>query len=159
MQDQPLLYSPVFDGRAVCYPNLSVLRDYLAWRQADAHINNQVGIWLHTVLLLCLLAVPVQACATKQQYCSTVTLPVPPSSSTAGQPPCCGTGLRVADRSCLAVKLLCASLLASVVPMRSDCCACSTTLATGAWLNQAKNLQRLKTPSRYVWLRLQLVCW
>lgn len=64
MQDQPLLYSPVFDGRAVCYPNLAVLRDYLAWRQADAHINNQVGIWC---LLLCLLAGPVQACATKQQ--------------------------------------------------------------------------------------------
>lgn len=42
MQDQPLLYTPVFDGRAVCYPTLAVLRDYLAWRQADTHINNQV---------------------------------------------------------------------------------------------------------------------
>jgi tRNA(His) 5'-end guanylyltransferase len=37
-----MLYTPVFDGRAVCYPNFAVLRDYLSWRQADAHINNQV---------------------------------------------------------------------------------------------------------------------
>jgi hypothetical protein len=44
MQDQPLAYSPVFDGRAVSYPSLAVLRDYLSWRQADAHINNQVGL-------------------------------------------------------------------------------------------------------------------
>lgn len=43
LPDTPLLYTPVFDGRAVCYPSLSVLRDYLAWRQADTHINNQVG--------------------------------------------------------------------------------------------------------------------
>lgn len=42
MGDQPLLYTPVFDGRAVCYPNFAVLRDYLSWRQADTHINNQV---------------------------------------------------------------------------------------------------------------------
>eukprot|EP00879_Flechtneria_rotunda_P029185 GHRR01031465.1.p1 GENE.GHRR01031465.1~~GHRR01031465.1.p1 ORF type:complete len:221 (+),score=12.57 GHRR01031465.1:158-820(+) len=38
---QPLLYTPVFDGRAVCYPTLDILRDYLSWRQADTHINNQ----------------------------------------------------------------------------------------------------------------------
>ncbi|KAL1895576.1 tRNA-His guanylyltransferase [Ceratocystis pirilliformis] len=31
---------PGFDGRAVCYPALSNLRDYLSWRQADCHINN-----------------------------------------------------------------------------------------------------------------------
>jgi len=31
---------PTFDGRCVCYPKRKVLRDYLAWRQADCHINN-----------------------------------------------------------------------------------------------------------------------
>ncbi|WIA17706.1 hypothetical protein OEZ85_009223 [Tetradesmus obliquus] len=41
LPDTPLQYTPVFDGRAVCYPSLKVLRDYLAWRQADTHINNQ----------------------------------------------------------------------------------------------------------------------
>jgi tRNA(His) guanylyltransferase len=28
-------------NRQVCYPSDAVLRDYLAWRQADCHINNQ----------------------------------------------------------------------------------------------------------------------
>lgn len=31
---------PTFDGRAVCYPSLANLRDYLSWRQVDCHINN-----------------------------------------------------------------------------------------------------------------------
>ncbi|KFA63022.1 hypothetical protein S40285_07236 [Stachybotrys chlorohalonatus IBT 40285] len=31
---------PSFDGRAVCYPSVQNLRDYLSWRQADCHINN-----------------------------------------------------------------------------------------------------------------------
>ncbi|PPJ54412.1 hypothetical protein CBER1_07374 [Cercospora berteroae] len=31
---------PTFDGRCVCYPKKSILRDYLSWRQADCHINN-----------------------------------------------------------------------------------------------------------------------
>ncbi|KAL6863071.1 tRNA-His guanylyltransferase [Amphichorda felina] len=31
---------PTFDGRAVCYPSIQNLRDYLSWRQADCHINN-----------------------------------------------------------------------------------------------------------------------
>ncbi|KAH8154236.1 uncharacterized protein LAJ45_02004 [Morchella importuna] len=31
---------PSFDGRAVCYPALGNVRDYLSWRQADCHINN-----------------------------------------------------------------------------------------------------------------------
>ena len=26
---------PTFDGRAVCYPGVSNLRDYLSWRQVD----------------------------------------------------------------------------------------------------------------------------
>lgn len=40
--DTPLQRTPVFDGRAVCYPTDQALRDYLSWRQADVHINNQV---------------------------------------------------------------------------------------------------------------------
>ncbi|KAF7070629.1 hypothetical protein CFC21_076124 [Triticum aestivum] len=32
---------PYFDGRVVCYPNINTIRDYLAWRQVDCHINNQ----------------------------------------------------------------------------------------------------------------------
>ncbi|KAG8281607.1 tRNA-histidine guanylyltransferase 1-like [Homalodisca vitripennis] len=35
-----LKYPPAFDGRIVLYPTDSNLRDYLSWRQADAHINN-----------------------------------------------------------------------------------------------------------------------
>ncbi|KAK1828546.1 tRNA guanylyltransferase [Podospora conica] len=31
---------PSFDGRAVCYPSVQNLRDYLSWRQVDCHINN-----------------------------------------------------------------------------------------------------------------------
>ncbi|KAF9618438.1 hypothetical protein IFM89_001161 [Coptis chinensis] len=33
--------TPSFDGRAICYPSTKILRDYLAWRQVDCHINNQ----------------------------------------------------------------------------------------------------------------------
>ncbi|KAK6922401.1 Thg1 C-terminal domain, partial [Dillenia turbinata] len=36
-----LKYPPSFDGRAVCYPSSEIVRDYLAWRQVDCHINNQ----------------------------------------------------------------------------------------------------------------------
>ncbi|MCJ1297275.1 tRNA-His guanylyltransferase [Hypocenomyce scalaris] len=31
---------PSFDGRAVQYPSVQNLRDYLCWRQVDCHINN-----------------------------------------------------------------------------------------------------------------------
>ena len=31
---------PTFDARAVCYPADGNLRDYMSWRQVDAHINN-----------------------------------------------------------------------------------------------------------------------
>ncbi|GMH40928.1 hypothetical protein BSKO_08832 [Bryopsis sp. KO-2023] len=41
LPDVPLQYTPVFDGRAVEYPADSILRDYLSWRQADTHVNNQ----------------------------------------------------------------------------------------------------------------------
>ena len=29
---------PYFDARAVCYPNLKTIRDYLAWRQVDCKL-------------------------------------------------------------------------------------------------------------------------
>ena len=32
---------PAFDGRCVLYPNQRALRDYLAWRQVDVHVNCQ----------------------------------------------------------------------------------------------------------------------
>lgn len=32
---------PHFDARVVCYSNMNTVRDYLAWRQVDCHINNQ----------------------------------------------------------------------------------------------------------------------
>ena len=47
---------PVFDGRTVCYPSEQSLKDYLAWRQSDAHINNQVG--LDVSCMLCRVALP-----------------------------------------------------------------------------------------------------
>lgn len=34
--DTPLSFPlPTFDGRAVCYPSVQNLRDYLSWRQVD----------------------------------------------------------------------------------------------------------------------------
>lgn len=41
--ETPLAATPMFDARAVLYPSDQTLRDYLSWRQADAHINNLVG--------------------------------------------------------------------------------------------------------------------
>ncbi|KAG9235447.1 tRNAHis guanylyltransferas-like protein Thg1 [Amylocarpus encephaloides] len=39
--DQPLSVPlPSFDGRAVLYPTVQNLRDYMSWRQVDCHINN-----------------------------------------------------------------------------------------------------------------------
>lgn len=42
MAGTPMQTTPMFDARAVLYPSDKSLRDYLAWRQADTHINNQV---------------------------------------------------------------------------------------------------------------------
>ncbi|KAK7056528.1 tRNA-His guanylyltransferase [Halocaridina rubra] len=39
-----LKYCPAFDARVVLYPNISSLRDYLSWRQADCHINNMYNL-------------------------------------------------------------------------------------------------------------------
>ena len=38
--DTQLKHPPAFDGRAVLYPTVRNMRDYLSWRQADCHINN-----------------------------------------------------------------------------------------------------------------------
>lgn len=35
-----MCYPPAFDARSVLYPTDENLRDYLSWRQADAHVNN-----------------------------------------------------------------------------------------------------------------------
>ncbi|XP_001605413.2 probable tRNA(His) guanylyltransferase [Nasonia vitripennis] len=39
-KNRELHYPPSFDARVVLYPTDKNLRDYLAWRQADVHINN-----------------------------------------------------------------------------------------------------------------------
>ncbi|KAM0938784.1 putative tRNA(His) guanylyltransferase [Dioscorea sansibarensis] len=39
--DIELKRPPYFDGRVICYPRAKIVRDYLAWRQVDCHINNQ----------------------------------------------------------------------------------------------------------------------
>lgn len=38
--DTVLIYPPSFDARAIVYPSVQNLRDYLSWRQVDCHINN-----------------------------------------------------------------------------------------------------------------------
>lgn len=40
--ENPISSAPCFDGRVVEYPSTKQVKDYLAWRQVDAHINNQV---------------------------------------------------------------------------------------------------------------------
>ncbi|KAF1988548.1 tRNAHis guanylyltransferase [Aulographum hederae CBS 113979] len=42
---------PSFDGRCVLYPTTKDLRNYLAWRQADCHINNLYNTIFHTLVL------------------------------------------------------------------------------------------------------------
>ncbi len=35
---------PSFDGRAVCYPNVQNLRDYMSWRQVDCGPSPQLSL-------------------------------------------------------------------------------------------------------------------
>jgi len=42
---------PTFDGRAVLYPKRKILRDYLAWRQADCHVNNLYNTTFWNIVL------------------------------------------------------------------------------------------------------------
>ncbi|OKL55937.1 tRNA(His) guanylyltransferase [Talaromyces atroroseus] len=52
--DKPLQLSnlPTFDGRAVQYPNASILRDYMSWRQVDCHINNLYNTTFWSMVLI-----------------------------------------------------------------------------------------------------------
>ncbi|OBR10143.1 tRNA(His) guanylyltransferase [Colletotrichum higginsianum IMI 349063] len=43
---------PSFDGRAVCYPTVMNLRDYMSWRQVDCHINNLYNTTFWTLIKL-----------------------------------------------------------------------------------------------------------
>eukprot|EP00092_Neocalanus_flemingeri_P019039 GFUD01020627.1.p1 GENE.GFUD01020627.1~~GFUD01020627.1.p1 ORF type:complete len:261 (-),score=61.04 GFUD01020627.1:14-796(-) len=49
--EKDLIYPPAFDGRAVLYPTVKNLRDYLSWRQADCHINNMYNTVFWTLVL------------------------------------------------------------------------------------------------------------
>ena len=48
--DTPLRSTPSFDCRAVLYPTTQHLRDYLSWRQADAHVNCQYNVCFWTLV-------------------------------------------------------------------------------------------------------------
>jgi len=39
--DKKLIEPPTFDARWILYPSYTSIRDYISWRQADCHINNQ----------------------------------------------------------------------------------------------------------------------
>lgn len=42
---------PTFDGRCVAYPSTENVRDYMSWRQVDAHINNLYNTTFWTLVL------------------------------------------------------------------------------------------------------------
>lgn len=44
---------PAFDARIILYPTVKNLRDYLSWRQADAHINNLYNTAFWGLVLKC----------------------------------------------------------------------------------------------------------
>ncbi|KFY53340.1 hypothetical protein V496_07671 [Pseudogymnoascus sp. VKM F-4515 (FW-2607)] len=49
--DSPLTFPlPGFDGRAVQYPSVQNLRDYMSWRQVDCHINNLYNTTFWTLI-------------------------------------------------------------------------------------------------------------
>ncbi|CAA6672734.1 unnamed protein product [Spirodela intermedia] len=50
LPDQELTYPPAFDGRVICYPRVKLVRDYLKWRQADCHVNNQFNTCFWTLV-------------------------------------------------------------------------------------------------------------
>lgn len=52
--DSPLTFPlPGFDGRAVQYPSVQNLRDYMSWRQVDCEFLPVWGVWLEGVLMRC----------------------------------------------------------------------------------------------------------
>jgi tRNA(His) guanylyltransferase len=44
-------HMPTFDGRAVVYPNLQTVKDYICWRYVDTHINNLYNTTFWTLVL------------------------------------------------------------------------------------------------------------
>ncbi|CDR46199.1 CYFA0S22e01178g1_1 [Cyberlindnera fabianii] len=46
-----LKHLPTFDGRAVVYPNLQTVKDYVCWRYVDTHINNLYNTVFWTLVL------------------------------------------------------------------------------------------------------------
>ncbi|CAZ80145.1 unnamed protein product [Tuber melanosporum] len=50
-EGESLRAPPSFDCRAVCYPSVGNVRDYFAWRQADAHVNNLFNTAFWTLVI------------------------------------------------------------------------------------------------------------
>lgn len=122
MQDQPLAYTPVFDGRTVCYPNFAVLRDYLSWRQADAHINNQVG------LAACNAASTVVGSSWVVTRASKACRP---TDNVQGSAADSTTGLQ--QGALYHSHSLESQMVACFIGVLVVLCGCSTTHAIGAW--------------------------
>lgn len=68
---RPLDYKhlPFFDSRCVCYPNLSLVKDYLCWRFVDTHINNLYNTVFWQLILKCGLT-PQES---EQKLCKTLS--------------------------------------------------------------------------------------
>ena len=63
--------TPSFDGRAICYPTTEILLDYLAWRQVDTHVNNQVWLCCVTAVTLFICdCMALQPCVVQCPICS-----------------------------------------------------------------------------------------
>jgi hypothetical protein len=77
--------APMFDGRAVLYPDVATLRDYLSWRQVDTHINNQVCpsacflSWLGSYACVCVL------CCMDEGGCRLISKGYPASQRTESE--------------------------------------------------------------------------
>lgn len=50
-QELHVKHLPTFDGRAVAYPNLKTIKDYVSWRFVDTHINNLYNTTFWTLVL------------------------------------------------------------------------------------------------------------
>lgn len=60
---------PYFDSRCVCYPNLTVVKDYLSWRFVDTHINNLYNTVFWYLIIKCGLT-PQES---EQKLCGTLS--------------------------------------------------------------------------------------
>lgn len=61
LPDTKLEYAPIFDGRAVAYPSLDNLRDYLSWRQADSTLLAAPREMMTALVVLIMLTLAVSA--------------------------------------------------------------------------------------------------